>query len=927
MTEQPFDLKTDDEIDAVRGAITIEPAGTAIEPGVIHTKFGTIVSFVDLARILQPCCFVFGSLVLVAYLLHATVIGDFVIAHTDIVREAVADLFSRPMAGCAFIIFLILLVFGSPMASLLWATDRRLRICDASNAPFNTKMDFGLVRSFLEQIPSQRGVIFMAVVMWVTTSNFLSRHYDYPLILELVVLAAATSFFPFLAFLSRAGVERMYRQFKPGGGFFSTVVSKAVTPLTRLTRDVLPYMSVQLAFLSFWAFVLLRPEQGAGAAITDWIWAAMRDANMHGGPVWPMHVDLLSSADRSRLMMEPHRFVPFFIAIGVSVLLYITITSALSPYAVRLGLTYRSFLNRFFERSSSAVEALTDVLRTPSRVFTYRKEVSWLGDYFHSIGWLVICYLILFLLVASCSSPKIVLMRAIYNLFAIQFAFQDAGIPMHAATDPRLMTFMASIVAAYGTVYLAVTSCAFLPHRKRRRLRVNRDGIADEVNFLSYLMRVPFRSWSDLNSVSMKDHGDVKRLVFKFKYSGSLTMNVSDLNADDRKVLLSLANERSFQCRFDADTLALMKELEPYSGLSRPAQVDFDSTIFTIHTLNDSVCEGAFTIVKQLSTRPLSAVYLARDKDGRLVILKQFVTPDNSESSRNWTRDLRREYEMLKSFSHPQVAKVLSVIDDTADGCTYLALEYIDGENLRSLVERQGERSQKTVRRWAQEVALVMKYLHSLDPPIVHRDLTPDNIILDCRGELKIIDFGAAHQFLEGVTGTLIGKQCYIAPEQLRGQVMLESDIYSFGCTLYFLLTGKDPQAIACSNPAMEGYEVDKDLNELIERCTKFDESERIRSFDEVLAILGSLQLESSVVAAVVPAEEEVTNVPAEAEVAEVPPIVEVSLITGSDGDKSLVLNVGEAHDGESAGGERAAKLDVGDKKGRKKKIKVPKRK
>jgi len=595
-------------------------------------------------------------------------------------------------------------------------------------------------------------------------------------------------------------------------------------------------------------------------------------------------------------------------------------------------------LNRFFERSSSAVEALTDVLRTPSRVFTYKKEVSWLGDYFHSIGWLVFCYLTLFLLVALSSSPKIGVMKAIYNLFALQFAYQDAGIPLHIATDPRLMIFMASVVAAYGTVYLAVTSCAFLPHRKRQRLRVNKDGIADEVSFLGYLMRVPFRAWSDLRSVSMKSRGGLERLIFKFKYGGSLTMNVSNLNADDRKVLLSLANERSFQCRFDADSLALMKQLEWHSGLSRPAQVDFDSTIFTIHTLNDAVCDGAFTIVKQLSTRPLSAVYLARNKEGQLVILKQFVTPDDSESNRKWTRDLRREYEMLKSFSHPQVAKVLSVIDDTADGCTYLALEYIDGENLRSLVERQGERSQKTVRRWAQEVALVMKYLHSLDPPIVHRDLTPDNIIMDCRGELKVIDFGAAHQFLEGVTGTLVGKQCYIAPEQLRGQVMLESDIYSFGCTLYFLLTGKDPQAIACSNPAMEGYDVDKDLNELIERCTKFDESERIRSFDEVLTILGSSHLESPAVAAVVAAEGELWNVSAEAEatavsseaeVMDVPPIVEISLVTGCDGDESLVLNVGHSvtpHVGEPQGEERAT-LNVGDKKGRKKKIKVPKKK
>ncbi len=93
-----------------------------------------------------------------------------------------------------------------------------------------------------------------------------------------------------------------------------------------------------------------------------------------------------------------------------------------------------------------------------------------------------------------------------------------------------------------------------------------------------------------------------------------------------------------------------------------------------------------------------------------------------------------------------------------------------------------------------------MLYLHNQKVPILHRDLTPDNLLLDESDALKLIDFGAAHQFVEGVTGTLIGKQCYIAPEQLRGSASVRSDIYSFGCTLYFLLTGNDPVALAPSD-------------------------------------------------------------------------------------------------------------------------------
>ncbi len=88
---------------------------------------------------------------------------------------------------------------------------------------------------------------------------------------------------------------------------------------------------------------------------------------------------------------------------------------------------------------------------------------------------------------------------------------------------------------------------------------------------------------------------------------------------------------------------------------------------------------------------------------------------------------------------------------------------------------------------------------------------------------------------MEGVTGTLIGKQCYIAPEQLRGKPSVQSDIYSFGCTLYFLLAGKDPSALEPSDLALSGVQVRPLLNKLIARCTQFDSDNRYHSFDEII--------------------------------------------------------------------------------------------
>src|SRR4029453_18591145 len=101
---------------------------------------------------------------------------------------------------------------------------------------------------------------------------------------------------------------------------------------------------------------------------------------------------------------------------------------------------------------------------------------------------------------------------------------------------------------------------------------------------------------------------------------------------------------------------------------------------------------------------------------------------------------------------------------------------------------------------------------------------------------------GAAHQFMEGVTGTLIGKQAYIAPEQLRGKPSVRSDIYSLGATLYFLLSGADPRALQQCDPANEGLSIQKGLSELVRDCTACTEADRPDSIGQLLRRLEAIQ-------------------------------------------------------------------------------------
>ncbi|MFA6558405.1 MAG: protein kinase, partial [Candidatus Obscuribacterales bacterium] len=144
------------------------------------------------------------------------------------------------------------------------------------------------------------------------------------------------------------------------------------------------------------------------------------------------------------------------------------------------------------------------------------------------------------------------------------------------------------------------------------------------------------------------------------------------------------------------------------------------------------------------------------------------------------------------------------------------------------------------VLQWAEQIALIIDYLHKQEPPVIHRDLTPDNLVLRPDGTIVAIDFGAANEFIGNATGTFVGKQSYIAPEQFRGKACLQSDIYAFGGTLYYLLTGEDPEALSQSEPG-EKIELSAQLNDLVKRCTDLEVETRMSSATEIIAAIQNI--------------------------------------------------------------------------------------
>ncbi len=255
--------------------------------------------------------------------------------------------------------------------------------------------------------------------------------------------------------------------------------------------------------------------------------------------------------------------------------------------------------------------------------------------------------------------------------------------------------------------------------------------------------------------------------------------------------------------------------------------------------------QSSLKVISHLSSGGLSALYLCQLDGSKLVVLKEAVIPsDGNESIKEKAKEMfEREAKLLMKLDHSGIVRV---IDSFSEGQrNYLLLEFINGVDLRQLVAQNGPQKESDVLEWAVQVALALKYMHEREQPIIHRDLTPDNLVLRNDGQVIIVDFGAANEFIGTATGTFVGKHSFIAPEQLKGKATTHSDIYSFACTLYFLLTGQEPEALLPSNPKELAPSVSDELCELIESCTQLEASDRYQTVAQMLPVLRRLAAQS----------------------------------------------------------------------------------
>ena len=262
---------------------------------------------------------------------------------------------------------------------------------------------------------------------------------------------------------------------------------------------------------------------------------------------------------------------------------------------------------------------------------------------------------------------------------------------------------------------------------------------------------------------------------------------------------------------------------------------------------------GRYRIVKQIGRGGMADVYLAKDLilDGEEVAVKVLRT--NYQTDQIAVQRFQREARAMAELDHPNIVRISDIGEE--DGQQYLAMEYVDGLDLKRHIKENGPLSNDEAVRIMGQILLAMRMAHTRG--IVHRDLKPQNVLLTKDGTAKVTDFGIAVAFAETSltqTNSMLGSVHYLSPEQARGsKATVQSDIYAMGIILFEMLTGHIPYdgdsavTIALQHfqqplPSVrdENPSVPQSLENVVLRATAKKLTERYKTVAEMYADLAS---------------------------------------------------------------------------------------
>ena len=268
-------------------------------------------------------------------------------------------------------------------------------------------------------------------------------------------------------------------------------------------------------------------------------------------------------------------------------------------------------------------------------------------------------------------------------------------------------------------------------------------------------------------------------------------------------------------------------------------------------SLIGTVLSGRYRLESKLGSGGMSTVYLARDETLQRWVAIKVMHREMSDQPDQLER-FRREARAVAQLSHPNVVSVIDAGEDS--GFPYIVFEYVEGETLKGRIDRLGRLPVDESVAYAIEIGRGLAAAHA--QRLIHRDVKPQNVLIDSDGRAKVTDFGIARSLeSDGLTktGRVLGTTDYVAPEQAMGRGMdARGDVYSLGVLLYEMLTGEVPfQADTLVGVAMKHVneqmpnvqgprpEVSSALAAVIERATAKDPEKR---YPDMVAFLRDLE-------------------------------------------------------------------------------------
>ena len=256
--------------------------------------------------------------------------------------------------------------------------------------------------------------------------------------------------------------------------------------------------------------------------------------------------------------------------------------------------------------------------------------------------------------------------------------------------------------------------------------------------------------------------------------------------------------------------------------------------------------QGRYEILEKIGSGGMSVVYKAKCHTlNRLVAIK--VLKEEFASDENFVSKFKMEAQAAARLSHPNIVNVYDVVDE--ENLHYIVMELIEGITLKNYIEKKELLDSKEAIGIAIQVAQGIAAAH--EQHIIHRDIKPQNMIISKDGKVKVADFGIARAVSSQTVNSsaAVGSVHYISPEQARGGYCDErSDIYSFGITLYEMVTGRVPfegdntVAVALAHledpvvpPGDDNPQVYPGLEDIILKCTKKKPDRRYGSMEEVI--------------------------------------------------------------------------------------------